>query len=289
MATTRFGFWPRRWRIEVAALRAEPLPNYAEIVAAITGNERVFEGWIYPPLRRASYSGRSGPEVPSKVYGLPPTHELNSSDDSPDFASFAIASIGLLDGMRLVPEGWSHFYKASIEPAKLVDFYCDQPEMTRAIDLASRWWHGADNESQKRMFGAIHWYCFTAAYEHDFERFGGLYTVLDTLYSIHELQGGTQSPRHSERAATLAMTYGIPVPPWAITHEKGCALSKLRNEFIHEGRYGGEPIGFAFPKDSITLELSAFLTRLILAMLGVECGYVHSLVTTRQMHGLDFS
>jgi hypothetical protein len=288
MAMTRFGFWPRPWRIELPELQVEPLSDYVERVEAIHSSNRSFEGWIYPPLQRVLLSGRQGPEVPTKAYGLPSTHELKVSANDAHLPAFVVALIGLFDGMRLVPEGWSHFYKAPIEPTKLVDFHCSQSEMTKVLDLSLYWWRRTNEERQTRMFGAIHWYCFSAAYEHDFERFGGLYTVLDSLYSIHELQnGGTLNLRHSERADALAKAYGIPVPSWAAVEGRSCTLSRLRNEFIHEGLYGGEPIGFAFPKGEITLELAAFVARVIVGMLGIECEYVHSPVTTRQMHGLD--
>jgi hypothetical protein len=63
----------------------------------------------------------------------------------------------------------------------------------------------------------------------------------------------------------------------------------LRNEFFHEGLCGGQPIGFAHPPfaTSIDLELAAFNTRLILALLRVPCSYVRSDVATRSMYGLD--
>jgi len=291
MSKVRFGFWPRKWRIAISGLLVEPLDNYAEVLQSILEHKRTFAGWIYPPLEPTWSSkafGQPGPLMPATSYGLPSTHELTLGYDDDAFAEFAIALIGLLDGMQLEREGWSHFYKSATEPGKLVDYHCtNASEITKALEMGTRRWRSLDQDCQKWMFGVIHWYCFTAAYEHDFERFGGLYTVLDTLYRVHVQTGGRLASSHAERAVVLAETHGIPVPDWVAINNKASRLSNLRNEFFHEGRYAGEPIGFAFPKDNITLDLAAFVTRVILGTLAVDCAYVRTAATTRQMHGLD--
>jgi hypothetical protein len=296
MSKTRFGFWPRQWHIAISGLSVEPVANYAEVAEGISKHERAFDGWIHPPLERvfSSSLGPTGPLMPTKAYGLPSTHEMSLKTDDDALADFTIAFIGLLDGVRLVREGWNHFYKAAIAPGKLVDFVCSQSEMSRAVDMATRRWRRLDEECQKWMFGAIHWYCVTAVYEHEFERFGGLCTVLDTLYCIHERRTGAGSRRTlAERAVVLARAYRVPVPNWAEVQRKNkkkvSPLSTLRNELVHEGRYGGEPTGFAFPTENIILDLAAFVTRLILGMLSIKCAYVQTPATTRQMHGLDIS
>src|SRR5207249_11450406 len=109
-------------------------------------------------------------------YGLPCTHELTLGYDDEALAEFAIALIGFLDGMQLEREGWSHFYKSATEPGKLVDYHCtNASEISKALEMGTRRWRSLDQDCRKWMFGVIHWYCFTAAYDHDFERFGGLY------------------------------------------------------------------------------------------------------------------
>jgi hypothetical protein len=64
-------------------------------------------------------------------------------------------------------------------------------------------------------------------------------------------------------------------------------LVQLRNEFAHEGLFGGEPIGIAHPKNhpNIALELRCFNSRLLLALLGEKDPYVTSPVnlTIRQL------
>jgi hypothetical protein len=286
MGTTRFGFWPRQWRVVALDLLVEVLPTNLDVVQSISSNARVFRGWIHPPLVPASL-GEPSPDIP-EAFSLPPTHQLAAAAGwmNDEFANFIIAFLGLIDGMRLIPEGWVHFYKTPIEPTKIGDIACDQREASKALGLASDWWRRANSESRSLAFGAIHWYCFTASYEHEFERFAGLYTVLDTLYRVYLLQGG-KVISHARRPELLATRFRIPVPSWAIVRKNGCDLSLLRNELIHEARFGGKPIGFGFPTGSIMLEFGAFVSRLIVATVGVECDYIHTSAQTMQMHGLD--
>ena len=140
------------------------------------------------------------------------------------------------------------------------------------------------------MFGAIHWLLLSQSYEHEFEEFGAQYTVLDSCYRVHtSLHQNIKYTHHAERPAFLASHYSIPEPPWATVRSDGtCELSVVRNAFIHEGRYGAEPIGFSHPdsRHNTVLELRAFNTRLILGLIGVDAAYVRSPVNTRQMHGL---
>jgi hypothetical protein len=130
---------------------------------------------------------------------------------------------------------------------------------------------------------------FSQLYEHDFERFGGAYTVLDTVYWMHQTLGSFEPVSHARRAQALANHFGMPVPDWATMNGGTCALAALRNALVHEARYADAPIGFAHPVShpSITLELGHFLTRLVLATLRVPCLYIYTPVHSRQMHGLD--
>jgi hypothetical protein len=111
---------------------------------------------------------------------------------------------------------------------------------------------------------------------------------MDTCFELHRLIKGADRIPHALRPSFLATAYGIPVPEWAVPTERGCEISQLRNEFFHEGRYGGEPIGFAHPPNppTIDLQMSAFNARLILGLLGLRCDYVNSRVDTRSMFGL---
>lgn len=117
--------------------------------------------------------------------------------------------------------------------------------------------------------------------------------VLDTCFRLHcEIVGGSSKKKssHSQRPALLAEYYGIPAPSWSEPRPgSGSDLAELRNELFHEAQYARQPIGFAHPKfvNSIDLELAAFNTRLILALMSIPCEYIHSDVQQRQTYGLD--
>src|SRR5207248_9802057 len=157
----------------------------------------------------------------------------------------AIVLMGLVDGMRLIPEGWVHFYKAPITPGKLCDLFCDEREIAEVVYAAAKWWQQSIHEARRAMFGAIHWFCFSGLYPHEFEEFAGKYIVLDTLDWIHRKRTGENRGVHAARASKLANVYGLQVPSWAVIQKKTCRLAEIRNALIHEGQFGGRPIGFA--------------------------------------------
>ena len=297
MTEIKFGFWPRSLTLDTSTVHVEPLPDFETVVERIKRSDRAGTRWFYPPLTAVYEPGREEGDVPliyAGAYALPPTHLVRVSDtDGQEFGELIITLLGLLEGIRLVPEQWSHFYRASIEPHSLVDFVANRRDIEHVLHLAQCFWgaHSAQ-EVRRGMFGAIHWLLFSQSYEHQFEEFSGQYIVLDACYKLHCDVHGPPSvrPTHATRPSYLARYYSIPEPAWASIRADGaCDLSELRNQFFHEGRYGGQPIGFAHPTNhpSIVLELTAFNTRLLLGILGLDCGYVRSAVDTRQMHGLD--
>jgi hypothetical protein len=285
-----------------------PLSDYDEVIEGIKQSGRVAKNWLYPPLVRADdpqITLDKRPEIYSLPYLIKPTHFL-TIPDSPDAkkrGEFLISLLGMLEGLRLIPDEWIYFYRTAVERHTLSDIVCQPKEIEKVLETAQEFW---DNNPKVRrlIFGAIHWFLFSQSYTHEFERFGGQYTVLDTCFRIHcemkartSKKSGNANGLHAERPSFLAREYGIPIPPWAIMNgrKKQCELSKLRNEFFHEGCYGegpdGEPIaiGFAYPKFNvpIDLQLAAFNARLILGIIGIKCRYVRSKVDTRAMHGLD--
>jgi hypothetical protein len=76
----------------------------------------------------------------------------------------------------------------------------------------------------------------------------------------------------------LSTAYDLPLPKWAIVENGRSVLSKLRNEYFHESRWGGAPIGVAYPTEApdIDVELFYFNARLLLAMLGERTDYTRS-------------
>jgi hypothetical protein len=287
-----FGWWPRNSVVDARVVRAEPLSTYASAIAAVKDHPRSYDGWFYPllePVRSTTTEKKPPPEMPTPTYELPVTHRITATEPWMDeeYLNFVIALVGLVDGMRLIPDGWVHFYKAPTAPNKLSDLACDAGEIAEIVFAATTWWKRATMEERRGMFAAVHWYCFSGLYHHEFEEFAAKYTVLDTLDWIHRRKTGGKRGSHAERPFKLAKAYGLEVPSWAVMHNNSCRLSEIRNELIHEAQFGGRPIGFAhLPEKSLTLELGHFLTRLMIAMLCVECSYVQSPVNTRMIHGL---
>ena len=288
-----FGPWPRLAEFVLPSVHIAPLPEARETLRELRSSKRFSKGWYYPPLDQPIDDQREdAPLVPVLAYGLPPTHALRLGPplENDDYADFLIAAAGLMDGVRLTREGWSHFYKAPLEPAKLCDFYPDRAEILEFLRIASAFWWAHSPEIRSRLFGAVHWLQFGSLLQHEFERFSGAYTVLDTLYWLHENLGGPTSKTHAARASDLASHYELALPPWAaIRPDKKSRLSDLRNELIHEARFAGAPTGFDHPDDypEIAMELTHFVYRLLFAIMQVPARYVRTPSTTRHMHGFD--
>jgi hypothetical protein len=195
--------------------------------------------------------------------------------------------------MLLIPEEWIQFYRAAIEPNTLSDLVCSKTEIEEVLKTVKTFWEANSSMNIRRnLFGAIHWLLFSQSYEQEFEVFAWQYIVMDSCFRLHvdiNAIPRNQRPWHYLRPSFLANAYSIPEPSWAIVNGNECELSKLRNEFFHEGRYVGHPIGFALStmNPNIKLQLISFNTRLILGILGVNCEYVRSKVDTRAMHSLD--
>ncbi len=239
--------------------------------------------WFYPPFQKTF--------APFQILSTHVMHIENETNGR-ELGELAIADIGLLEGMRLIPEEWVHFYRAPVKPHTLFDLICGKTEIEEVIRIAQTFWKANHAQEVRRcLFGAIHWLLFSESYVHEFEQFAAQYIVLDSCFWLHtKIKGGPKLP-HSERPSFLAQAYKIADISWATMRGKDCELSQLRNEFFHEGRYTGHPIGFALTEFNppIILQLGAFNTRLILGILDVDCSYVKSPVDTRQMYRLGIS
>lgn len=295
MKEIKFGFWQHKFHLGFDDVKIDPVSDHDDIIRGIKESGRVAGKWFYPPFTRA-YDSKIAEEKRPLVYegsfGIKATHTLLIPDhpEAEKRGEFLIALLGMLEGLRLIPEAWNHFYRVAIEPHSLTDLVCDQKEEEKVLASSQQFWRTKDESVRRLIFGAIHWLLFSGSYLHEFERFSGQYIVLDTCFRLHcHLEKiDRRTIRHGNRPEFLAKQYGMPIPSWATIQNNTCALSRLRNEFFHEGHYGGEPIGFAHPKfnPSIDLQLNAFNTRLILAMLKIDCSYIKSPVDSRSMHGI---
>lgn len=311
MEEIRFGYWPRKTELRTGRAVILPVGNYDEIVESMEQNERVVNGWLYPPLTVECERGTAPQRrtvIYARKYGVDSTHclSLPRTSNSRTLGEFLIALLGMLEGLRLVPEGWFHFYCAAVKPHALSDVDCNRGDLEAVLAIAQDFWKATNVEVRRLMFGAIHWRLFSESYEHEFERFSGQYTVLDTCWKVCEHLDAKWwrkwvpkgKPGHALRAKLLAKHCKMRVPSWAKTRKsrskKGsnpfCKLSQLRNDFTHEGLYGKKPTAFGYPKNfkgSIDFQLAAFNTRLILAILGVKGGYVKSSSETHCPSALD--
>jgi hypothetical protein len=293
MIEKNFGWWPHNSVVDARITRAEPLATYEQSIAVVKNSPRSYDGWFYPPLSPVgsrTTETKPPPEVVTRSFTLPVTHRIVGTEAwmEKEYLDFAIVLIGMVDGMRLIPEPWVHFYKAPTERNKLSDLVCDACEIAEVVFGATTWWKNAPLKQRRSMLGAVHWYCFSGLYEHEFEEFGAKYIVLDTLYWIHHRRTGQARVSHAKRPSILANAYGLEVPSWAVMQNDSCRLAEIRNALFHEGRFGERPIGFGHPPEtSLTLELGAFLTRLLIAMLGIECAYIKTPTNTRSMHAID--
>lgn len=293
-----FGFLEAATEVAWSAGCIEPLANHAQTVATIKDHERHYGGWFYPPAGPCQIDIRetkTGPAI-ATVFPLPATHQLRLSDGrhDEDAASFFIAFFGFLNGLRLQRDTWQHFMRCPTKRA-LCDFIAGSRDMVTALDTASKFWDShPDAAIRKLAFGALHWHLFAQLYQHDFERFNAQYTAIDACWRLAVNLGQAPDMRdHARRPKCLAEALGIQVPQWAAplpAPEKGCALSQQRNALIHEAMYAGEPVGFASPSFAadLTLELTGFVARCWLRLIGIDNEYTRSPVSTRQMMGFTF-
>jgi len=233
-----FGFMMERLSFAWSTGQIDPLPEHAARAAALTTSGLMCGDWLFPPLVNADGlppAGRLHPQVPTRVFTIEPSHQLvlSGGPQKVEFAQFLITFVGLLKGLRLIPEGWTHFYRVPLRRGALNDLLASDGSIAKAIELATRFWvTNANHETRRGMFGAMHWHLFGQLYEHEFERFNAQYTVLDTCYAIHRrLTGATgQNPPHGERPGLLCAAYNLTVPAWAVRDSTGkFPIAELRN------------------------------------------------------------
>ena len=293
----KFGFLREECKVCWPDGSIEPLPSRHAMVVNLDSSGHICGDWLYPPLVDASgipQSGMTHPKVPAKIFALAPTHKLTIASDlqDSDFSNFLISLFGFMKGLRLVPEGWQHFYRMPLGRGALCDFLADNSSIAKMLELATEFWKSNKHTEVRRgIFGAIHWHLFGQLYEHEFERFNAQYIVLDSCFALFKhLVKPKGLINHGERPYRMCNEYDLAVPAWAMKSlDKKFPIAEIRNQFFHEGLYGGSPIGFAHPTDipSIEHELTNFNARLILAMLGASNVYTKSSVDTRQYHCFD--
>ena len=155
----------------------------------------------------------------------------------------------------------------------------------RLLVAFSDFYDNSDSQKRTLMFAIIHWLLLGQTYDLAWERFEAQYKVLDALYKI----SGINSKTHASRPVELAKKYKIKLPDWAKIIRKESRLSKIRNELIHEAKYAGRPIGYAYPEDNFDLELVAFNVKLVIKIAGLDTPYLKADISNRMLYLWDFS
>jgi hypothetical protein len=287
MATINFGWMPRECSFRDDGLQIEPLPAYASAIVAVRNSLRAKEGWYLPDLQPSAISNDDLGRVTithADWFSLPQTHQLSYPGVDDDLGEFLVGVLGVLTGLQLVPEGFGHFYRTPIDPDLLNDVYVAPPAIKRLLRLGLDFWL-ANPTVRPHIHGAIHAHLFGCSYEHDFEWFGFSYSVLDACWRVHAIQSGKKDPSHAERIVELCTAYGLVLPKWAEVSSGSSDLKVLRNEYFHEARWGGRPLGYSSPQtvEGIEWELFWFNTRLLLAVLGDRSEYTKSAITRQGM------
>jgi hypothetical protein len=293
-----FGWLPENQSYEGQTFAIYPVADLEEKITWVRRSGRVSRRWFYPPLveeHREVLATGPPPTIHERVFELPATHQLaveGHPQEATEIAPFLIIVFGFLKGLKLLPEGWLHFYRVAVEPGTLSDFELPGPALVEdllgyALELRRRC---VDVHREKGLFGAWHWHLFGQSYEHPFECFSAQYTVLESLWRIHcDLAAVNPEPPHARRPVELANYYGLDVPVWARLDGKNeSPLSRLRNAFVHEGLFGSEPISFGHPRDYIAIdyELTVFNSRLFFSLMGVRGRYTSSVVNTGSRYPL---
>jgi len=264
----RFGYLPVAREIRGECVVVESLPDLATRVTAVQNAVTKIDRWLYA-------------DSSSPLVRVPATHSLSLTEPGVEGrrdTEFLVFVLGLMEGLHLIPEDWAHLYRAPTSCGTLNDCVCSPAELGPVLDRTQRRWVGWSVKARKVAYGALFWLLSCRAYHYEFERFTGLYMVLDALYQLHQLGGGRKAPKHGERAQVMCTEYDVPVPAWARSDGSTSALAQIRNELFHEARYGGVPLGHAKPSTPphLVLEVAGLCSRLMFALLNVDCKYVHT-------------
>lgn len=295
----KFGFYPYDKSFDATDIKITPLDDIEHSINEVLWENRIYDGWYYPPIVRhrsprnsliAPLKPTAVPDTPTDIFQLPTTHMLfHVRDVSDEHLHFLVLSFGLLIGMRLLPEPWRHFYRTPVEEHKLSDLIVGRSDVIFCLAQFDKFYIDAAPELRAVVWSAINTFQMAQSYEHQFEEFFFQYVTLDTIFRAFRIsQKIATDGRHRDRPKRICEVLEVVLPSWAVLNSDGsCELSKIRNEIFHSGAVNGTPLGFGVIRPtSILLEMTALNMRALLALLGIDTPYVHSEITSRQMHGL---
>lgn len=282
----KFGWLDYNEVIDANFVKIIPIENFSSAIDEVNNSSQKDNIWYYPPIVYEN----DKPEVVRQRFELPLTHYIEQKRGiyNKEFLEFIVVFFGWLHGLRLNPAGWGHLIKTPIKQNTLVDFIVLNPyNMNRLIMKAEEFWfnNAAEQEENNKnlLMGALNWFSYTQSYEQVFERFMGQYMVFDTLYKIVEIKYHLNGVSHTARFEHVCENLNLNRPSWIND------ISGIRNKLIHESKFAGKPIGFAYSSEceDILKNLIAFNCRVIAALIGANGRYSRSNCESRQQHGFD--
>ncbi|WP_417315921.1 hypothetical protein [Cycloclasticus pugetii] len=280
----KFGFLEDKTEFECEGFSVKILEEFDEIMDVFRSSYPVSGGFIYAPQKQLRHSPKEKrefnspePVVSGQLLFLPPTHKLCSEYDE-EHNAFLILGYGFLQGLYLCPEGQGAFGRTPYEPGSINGLLLYRSDREKGMEAINNYFINATTEQRSQMRACIHWYLIAYSMDHEWERFDAYYKVLDGLFRLNFKLKPNNSKfiRHHERPVELANLFGIQIPAWAVVNGTASILSIQRNELAHEATFANQPIGFSVPQVNYSFELSAFLTKLIAATLGLKTDYLYS-------------
>lgn len=274
----RFGFLIDRREVRCSGFSILTLSNFEETLQLFYETAKVSNGWVYGPeieLRKSSSEKRNfkqrGPIDCSKPYRMQPTHEIQTSISDEEHLRFIVMGYGFLQGLYFLPEGYSYLWRFPYEQGKLHGLILCGNDYENGMEQINRFYQGANQDDRKQAFAVMHWFLVGQSYTHPWDRFDAQYKVLDGIYKLSRVSAQT----HARRPVELTNMYGVILPQWAIPDSSGKSLlSTLRNELVHEAKYGGHSIGYSHPTVNYDVEFVSFNTKLICGVLGINTPYL---------------
>lgn len=289
-----FGYYPDPLQLQTGKITIEPKPDHAQLIDAFSKSEGIEKDWIYAPPRQIRIMGGGIKQLPypSRIFGLPKTHDLvHSSPYGEDHIAFLLWALSFFTGMRLTSTEAGFLDATPIRPGTLVDFILSDKSLVRALELAEIFWN-TNNSKPKRakLWSAAVHALFLGRNPQllQYEIFMHNYMAIDACFALAKDLGPTKGyVNHSQRIAWICNHLKIHLPVWASPSQSGeSMLAGMRNDTIHEALYVGEPLGFALhgvgTGENIALEMAALICRILVALIGGDYSdYVKSRTDTR--------
>lgn len=288
-----FGFLKEKFRVVAGNIEIKPMGDIDEKIDRMHRLAVVSNGWIYPPMEDGAHNFseknkfKVKPQLPAKFFTTEPTHSITIYPHDDEKLRFLILAYGFLLGLYLSPAEYLCLYRIPHEVGKLTGVALIKNDAEKGILGFSRCFDTLDSEKRKLAFSIMHWFLVGQSYNYAWDRFDAQYKVLDSIYKF----SGLSSNNHASRPVALAEYFGIKKPQWIELDSTGkfSVLSKTRNELVHEAKFGGQPIGYAYPDENFDFEFTRFNAKLIPAIFGLRSPFLQADPMDRNTRAWSFS